>query len=293
MFAESEHAVLSENKASALHVVWYLPRPKQKPAPKDLDRYFRGSVEIATFRSSWNDSNALFVGVKGGFNQVAHGHLDLGNFEVYALGQPWAIDLGADYYGLEGYWSRGKGGQRWQYYRMNSFSHNVPLLGGKGQDENAESKFINFKSSESSASVLIDLTGAYKDFATKATRGVAMVANRRAVLVQDEFEIDSDYEVAWGITTHAKIHLPEKTGVAELELNGKQMMVKVRSPEGAEFVIESAEQKPPEKRNEGVSRLMLRLPKVKGQVRIAVLLSPVWDNKNVIATVDVKPLAKW
>ena len=38
------------------------------------------------FRSSWGDPNAIFVGIKAGYNQAHHGHLDLGNFEMDALG---------------------------------------------------------------------------------------------------------------------------------------------------------------------------------------------------------------
>jgi len=74
LYAEEEHAVLAEHMASPQHIVWYVPAPREKPVPKDLDRYFRGPVEVAVFRSAWDDPEALFVGVKAGYNQVNHGH---------------------------------------------------------------------------------------------------------------------------------------------------------------------------------------------------------------------------
>ena len=86
------------------------------------------------FRSAWDDPAALFVGVKAGYNQVNHGHLDLGNFELDALGERWARDIGSDDYNLPGYWSGGRGGKRWSYYRLGSESHNVCMLGGAQQD---------------------------------------------------------------------------------------------------------------------------------------------------------------
>ncbi|NIP26566.1 MAG: DUF4962 domain-containing protein, partial [Phycisphaerae bacterium] len=292
LFSEAEHAELAKRSASPQHVVWYVPPSTEKPAPKDLDRYFRGPVEVAVFRSAWDDPDALFVGVKAGYNQVNHGHLDLGNFELDALGVRWARDLGSDNYNMPGYWDRKKGGRRWSYYRLNSFSHNIPLLSGQDQDALAKSKFIKFESEKSSAFVLVDLTQAYKDFAKKATRGVAILENRRAVLVQDEFEIEKPCEVAWGMTTDAKIAV-RKGGSAALSLKGKELIARVLSPVGAEFVVESAEQKPPQKTNKGVTRLMVRLPEAKGNIQLVILLSPVWSDGNVVKIAEVKPLAEW
>ncbi len=292
LFAEAEHAELAKRSASPEHVVWYVPAPRKKPPAKDLDRFFRGAVEVAVFRSAWDDPEALFVGVKAGYNQVNHGHLDLGNFELDALGVRWARDLGSDNYNLPGYWDRKKGGRRWSYYRLNSRSHSIPLLGGEDQDADAKSSFIKFVSGKYSGSALIDLTSAYKKFAKKTTRGVAMVHNRRAVLIQDEFEIQKPCEVAWAMTTDATIAV-RKGGSAALSLKGKELIARILSPAGAEFVVESAEQKPPEKTNKGVRRLMLRLPEAKGNVQIAILLSPLWKDGNVVKTLQVKPLAEW
>jgi hypothetical protein len=291
LYAEAEHAELAKGSASPEHVVWYVPAPTGEPTSKDLDRMFRGPVEVAVFRSAWNDPEALFVGVKAGYNQVNHGHLDLGNFELDALGVRWARDLGSDDYNMAGYWSSGRGGQRWSYYRLNSKSHNVPLLGGEDQDVFAKSSITKFQPDQSAPFAVIDLTAAYQKFAKKTTRGIAMVQGRKAVLVQDEFEIEKPCEVAWGMTTDAKI-ATEKGGVAVLHLKGKELTAKVLSPAGAEFTVESAEQKPPEKRNAGVSRLMVRLPDAKGNLQLAILLSPTWKDGS-IRTVVLKPLSQW
>jgi hypothetical protein len=119
-----------------------------------------------------------------------------------------------------------------------------------------------------------------------------MVQDRRAVLVQDQFEIENPCELVWGMTTDAKIDIKEK-GVAELTIREKRLVARVLLPAGAEFTVESAEQKPPEKTNRGVRRLIVRLPEVRGSVRLAVLLSPVWKDGNVVKSVDLKPLEKW
>ncbi len=292
LYAEAEHAEIAKSNARAQHVVWYVPAPEGRPVLKDLDRYFRGPVEIAVFRSAWDDPEALFVGVKAGYNQVNHGHLDLGNFELDALGIRWVRDLGSDNYNLPGYWDGKRGGRRWSYYRLNSKSHSVPLLDGEDQDPLAISRFTKFQTERSSAFVLVDLTSAYKKSAKQVTRGVAMVENRRAVLVQDEFDIEKPCEVIWAVTTDAKIDIKEKD-TAVLTLGGRKLIARILSPSIAGFSTESAEQSPPQKTNEGVSRLLVRLPNAKGSVRVAVLLSPVWKDKEVVTKVQVEPLAQW
>jgi hypothetical protein len=291
LFADAEHPVLAMYGADPEHIIWYKPASPAKPYPDRLDRYFRGPVEVAVFRSAWNNPDALFVGIKAGFNQVNHGHLDLGNFEMDALGVRWARDLGSDNYNLPGYWEKKKGGKRWSYYRLNSASHNVPTINRTSQDELAEAKFVKFKSEESAAFVIVDLSEAYKQFARKVSRGIAMVENRRAVLVQDEFELKMPSEVIWGMTTDAEVTI-KKGRIAELSLSGKKLEAQLLCPSGAEFATESAERKLPEKPNAGAKRLLVRLPQAEGSVTVAVLLSPI-RQQGFVKHVEIKPLTQW
>jgi len=291
-FGNNEHRVLAGGKAQPEHIVWYVPRKGKDFVPAQLDHWFSGPVDVVVFRSAWDDPDALFVGVKAGFNQVNHAHLDLGNFELDALGVRWARDLGRDDYNLAGYWDRKKGGQRWNYYRMRSVSHNVPLLGGQDQDPLAKAKIVKYGPKKSSVFVIVDLTEAYKDFSETTLRGVALVQNRRAVLVQDEFRIRNGCEVVCGMTTDAEIALvDEKT--ARLNIGDKQLVARVLAPSGAYLQVESAQQQPPENPNTGVRRLTARLDQAEGDVRIAVLLCPQWKDGGIVKTVEVKPLAKW
>jgi hypothetical protein len=292
LYAQSEHDQIAKRDARAQHVVWYVPAPDKIQAPKELDYYFRGPVEIALLRSAWDDPQALSIGIKAGYNQVNHGHLDLGNFELDALGVRWACDLGSDNYNLPGYWDKKRGGRRWSYYRLNSKSHNVPLLNGQDQDPLATSRFTRFQTEKSSAFVLVDLTSAYENSAKKVTRGVRMLRGREAVLVQDEFDIQQPCELTWAMTTDAKINIKEND-TAILTLGGRKLIARIMSPSTAGFAAESAEQKPPQKTNKGVSRLIVRLPDAQGDVRVAILLSPVWKDKDVVTKVQIKPLAQW
>jgi len=290
LYAYCEHEQIEKRSASAAHLVWYAAKPPARAAKRQLDRYFDGPVEVAVFRSAWDDPNALFFGIKAGYNQVNHGHLDLGNFELDALGVRWVRDLGADNYNLPGYWDGKRGGKRWSYYRLNSASHNVPMLGGENQDPLAKSSFVKIETNDRRPRAIVDLTEAYSAFAKSVRRGVALM-DRKAVLVQDEFELKEPCDIAWGLTTDARITL-RKEWIAELDLGGKTLVVRVQSPYHAPFSIESAEQESPQRSNKGVKRLVLRLPKAKGKVQIAVLFSPVWPNEW-ISSMAVRPLAEW
>ncbi len=293
MYAQSEHGQLANRAASAAHLVWYTARPPSRAVRnKPLDYYFRGPVEVVTMRSAWDDPNALFLGIKAGYNQVNHGHLDLGNFELDALGVRWARDLGSDNYNLDGYWEAKRGGQRWSYYRLNSASHNIVMLSGASQDPLAKSSFTKTEINTARPVAVVNLTEAYKGFAGSAARGITMIEDRRAVVVQDEFKMKKPCDVAWGLTTDAEINVQQGTA-AVLKLKGKELTARLLSPKNAVFTVESAEQQPPQERNTGVRRLIVKLPQASGDVCIAVLFSPAWSDGKVVEAAEAKPLASW
>ena len=204
-FSDSEHEILRGRKASAFHVIWYQP-PSGQTWKRELDRYFAGPVEVVLMRSTWDDPDALWIGAKAGFNQVPHGHLDLGNFEMEALGVRWAIDLGSDNYNMPGYWSGREGGQRWSYYRLNSQSHNVCTLDGKNQLVAGKARIVRWQSTPDIGSAVIDMTTAYANVA-RAWRGVELLRKEGAILVQDEFALTSPRNLVWGMTTGAQIQV--------------------------------------------------------------------------------------
>ena len=290
-FIDSEHDLLKTIGASALDVVWYQPRSTRQNK-FDLDKYFRGTNEIIVFRSAWDDPNALFVGIKAGNNRVNHAHLDLGNFELDALGVRWVRDLGAENYSLPGFWDYREGGQRFSYYRNGSFSHSVPLINGRQQLHAGTASMIKKEVNTAEPFTILDLTEAYKTDAVKVWRGMKMVANRRALLIHDEYILKEKGSIIWAIVTDADIKL--KGNTAELTLNGKQMIATICEPAKAVFSVESAEQAPPERKNEGVKRLLVKLDDISGNQSqsVAVLLSPV-SKQGTVKKYPLKTLSTW
>ena len=123
-------------------------------------------------------------------------------------------------------------------------------------------------------------------------RGVILTGERRAVLIQDEVEVTRAAELTWGLMTRAAVSLKGERE-AELSVDGKRLLVRALSPEGAEFAVESTKQEPPQNPNEGIQRLVLRVPAAEGPVRIAVQLAPVWPDGGAADKPAVEPLAEW
>ncbi len=290
-FSDFLHDQLVGATANAFDVIWYRPYANSA-AQRDLDKYFGGSVSLYFSRSSWSDPNGLWIGIKAGYNLVNHGHLDLGNFEIDALGVRWARDLGSDDYNLTDYFSGStQTSMRWTYYRLNSLSHNVPVLSGANQNVDATSKFIKHAEAIAEPFAVVDFTEAYKQFASSAMRGMKVVDNRKTILIQDEFVLTKSATIAWGMTTDASIQLLSPRE-AELTLNGKKMTARILLPSNAVFSIESALQIAPQKTNAGVSRLMAKVPATAGNVTVAVLLAPQWPGSTTNTT-NVQPLSDW
>ena len=288
--AYREHqATFADSRPHPLNLIWGSTSPwQQKPAADaklgkiaelPLDAFFKG-VEVAFFRSSWNDAAALWVGIKGGDNKANHSHLDLGSFVLDAQGQRWASDLGGDDYNLPGYF----GNKRWTYYRLRTESHNTLLLDGENQDPAAKAP-MTFHSGKDRSHCVIDLSAAWKGHASRVTRGLAML-NRSAILVQDEVEAAKPVGVAWSFVTSAKIDANGQK--ATLTIKDKKMVVRILSPESAKFEVLSCNPPPPQKQQSEMHNLSIQLGKVT-DARLMVLISA--DEKA--AGGEIRPLAAW
>ena len=280
---------------SALDLVWYddaLANASASSPP--LDKYFRHS-EIVTLRSAWNDTNALFVGLKAGSNQANHSHLDLGSFVLDALGERWALDPGADNYNLPGYFNTSD--KRWTYYRLRAEGHNTLVIdptNGPDQNPKAAVKVARFDSKPERAFAITDLTPAYK--AQKVERGIAML-DRRAVLVQDEVASADPADIWWFLHTTAEVTIADGGTNAVLTLHGKRLTARIVSPEPAHFELLPAEPlaSSPHPSGQAVNKeirvLGIHLTE-QTALRLAVELAPVTDT-GATPAIELKPLADW
>jgi hypothetical protein len=200
--------------------------------------------QLVVFRSEWDNEEALFGSLKGGHSSKSHAHLDLGTFELQALGEQWTVELGygnwvnwdyfinvnppiatADVFRDYGYFQdAGVNGNRWNIYNVSSRSHNVPLIENQNQHIIASTVFEKFESEPSFAYAVLNLTGAYAGKrVVEMRRGMQLLAERSGFLIQDEYMVEGTIDIEWGMSTDATITISKDGKQATLSKNGKKM----------------------------------------------------------------------
>jgi hypothetical protein len=242
-----------------LDLVWRQPE-QQSPgqAGWPLEARFR-DAEVAMLRTSWDDPDAIFVGIKAGQNRNGrgHAHLDLGSFILEAGGTRWAIDLGREDYNLPEYFGR----LRFTYYRTRTESHNTVLIQDQNQDLLAEAPIVAHRFQPDLAFVRLDLSQAYPGKVRRFERGIALY-KRTHVIVQDEITADSPVEALWGMLTDSEI-----SSSGQLRKGDWVVSTRILKPAGARFDAVST-QVP------NTRKLVVRLPNKITGLRLVVALTP-------------------
>lgn len=287
------------NRFFALHEVWFPDEVVQNIDAPPLDFHFRGVADLATFRSAWNDTNAIFVGFKAGDNTAGHGHLDLGSFILDANGQRWALDFGPENtggtYTLPGYFDVKKG-KRWTYMRANNHGHNTVTPGDALQGHRVVAPITKFGSTPERAFAVADLTPAYPDDVARLQRGIALL-DRARVLVQDEYQATTNnLPLHWQMATRAQIAISGDGRSATLTSGGQTLRADLLEPSSSKFFIKSARPPTPaENQNDGAAFLAIDLDPGSNvsTTRLAVLLTPLGEKWPVLNPPALKPLAQW
>lgn len=190
----------------------------------------KGATPVCMMRTSWNDSNAIYVGFKGGSPGISHGHMDVGSFVIDAAGERWASDFGMqNYNSLESkginLWSLAQDSPRWKVFRYNNLAHNTIAVNGQFQNVKGKAEIDKFGFNRNFKFAVSDLSKVYDSQLKSIKRGIAIV-NEQFVVVQDEIESDSKTDtIRWTTLTDSKVQIAGKNSFV-LSLNGKKMMVK-------------------------------------------------------------------
>lgn len=178
-----------------------------------LDMYY-SVTEVATSRSGW-DANAAFMAVHAGYNEVAHGQLDMGTFEYEVFGKRYATDNGLDDYNMQGYFDTNHG-TRYSYYVNRTEAHNLYVINPSthgGQERYVGSKITVVENKDDGSIYTVDLTPAYSADVVSALRGYKLDQDRMVFTVQDEIvpsRPGDEYQWFWHTAQKIEI-LDDKT----------------------------------------------------------------------------------
>jgi len=195
----------------------------------------QGKNPVALMRTSWTDSNAIYVAMKGGSVSVNHAHMDVGSFVMDADGVRWAMDFGMqEYESLESkgmqIFGRTQDAQRWTVFRYSNLVHNTITVNGLQQRVTGHAPITSSSPSTSFMYAITDLTAVYKGAVAKANRGIAIV-DQQYVVVRDEIRaLDTPTTIRWTLLTRASVKITGEN-TAELTKDGKKLLLRVHSPD--------------------------------------------------------------
>jgi hypothetical protein len=141
-------------------------------------------IQVLTARAD----NGLYLATHAGHNAESHNHNDVGDFIVYADGEPVIVDAGRGNYTARTFSSK-----RYELWFTQSEYHNLPVINGKGQRDGRKYEAANVKSivNEKEASLSMDLAPAYADEAgiNFWNRTVKLNRPKNNIEIYDNFEL--------------------------------------------------------------------------------------------------------
>ena len=249
-------------------ILYYNPGLSGTAATMQKDYYFR-DTEVASFRSDWDDSNSIFLGVHAGKTNVYHGHMDAGSFVLDGFGTRYACDLGADDYNIED--------SVWNLYRYRAEGHNTLVINPSkdgGQSLEGNTKIDVFKSGES-AFAQINLTDMYN--AESVKRSFELTNNRSEIIIRDKIKTNEKSDVWWFMHTTCEISVSEDRRKAILAGKNKDLEVSLISDIPGDFSVmkampmETSPKNSEQDKNEEFVKLAFRTENVK-DAEISILM---------------------
>jgi hypothetical protein len=139
-------------------------------------------IQVMTARSD----QGLYLATHGGHNAESHNHNDVGDFIVYADGDPLIIDAGRGNYTARTFSSK-----RYELWFTQSQYHNLPVVNGYGQlaGRTYEAKKVSSQVNTNEAVLQMDIAAAYPKEAGIQTwvRSVKLDRVKNQVELTDEY----------------------------------------------------------------------------------------------------------
>ncbi|MEI6646885.1 MAG: heparinase II/III family protein [bacterium] len=222
----SDHS--SGDRLFVFSLLWNVPSSNKTDKKTPLNWSSEGPIPITIQRTSWNNDEAVFVGLKAGVATGPHGHMDVGSFVYDALGVRWAIDLGMEgYNAIEkrgmGLWGMQQNSDRWKIYRLSSFSHNSLTIDNELHKASGFAKVVDFKDNGKASKVTIDLSPVFPQV-KQVTRIGEMKADGIYTLTDTLTGLKPGACVRWQMMTQA---IPSETRTGSIVLSSGKKQLKL------------------------------------------------------------------
>ncbi len=167
-------------------------------------RGFFPSLDLSVLREGIESDKGLYLSLKGCHNAVSHNHLDVGNFVLFADGDPIFIDAG-----VGRYTARTFDGRRYTIWSMRSEYHNLPTVNGIDQSPGRNYCASDVEYNEETGALSMQLKTAYPEEAAIASFvRSAGIENGQAVIA-DKIILEKDGSICFHLLCNCSPQLVE------------------------------------------------------------------------------------
>ena len=233
---------------------------------------FFDQAGVLICRSTDESGNTFGTAIKGGHNNEAHNHNDVGSYVIVANKVPFICDPGGEVYTRRTFSS-----QRYESKVLNSYGHDVPVVAGRLQLKGASAKGVIKESTfpPEQSSILIDMTSCY-DVAelVSLTRRFTFDHAAQKVIVTDNVVFNSPQTFEDAIITSSSYRINTNSNV---EFYDKKSIVTANiAVTGAEWTLDKEYIENPKRISPTRIGIKLEKPVLKATVEC------VYDVKHVV-----------
>lgn len=238
-----KHTIASGDELHQLFFLalpWYDPTPLNKNKEHAPLKVYHNSInDLIVLNGNREKKKSVYLIAKGGQPMQAHQQLDCGTFIIESEGVNWTEDLGADDYGLPGFWDYKPNGERWKYFRNNNLSHNTISIDHQIQSADGKAFICDEKPGLKQPYATLNLTSLYKEQANSVFRTYTLI-NDQTVEITDQIDlVNPQSTVSTFLATKAKVKIDKNRIVLTKE--NKKFYIDVVSPSNAQIITYPAQ----------------------------------------------------
>lgn len=194
-FLRDERGIPGDSIGRQLPALFKLAELRQARRAQALLRdVWLPGIQVMTARSRDRSQEGLYLAAQGGNNGESHNHNDVGNFIVYADGQPAIIDVGVGTYTAKTF-----GPHRYEIWTMQSAYHNCPTIDGVMQSAGKEfaARDVQYHADDASAEFRLNVAGAYPAAAHVEhwNRTIRLNRKENEIALNDEYALRQPAQV--------------------------------------------------------------------------------------------------
>ncbi len=244
-FLRNESGLPGDSIGRQLPALFNLATLRQAPRAQALfrDAWMPG-IQVMAARVREGSADGLYLAAQGGHNAESHNHNDVGNFLVYADGQPAIVDVGVETYSAKTF-----SPQRYEIWTMQSAFHNLPTIDGVMQSAGRQFAATNveYRADDRTARFRLDLAKAYPAAANLDSwlRSLTLDRSANTIELTDEYTLRQPAkEITLILMTPCKVDTTTAGALVLAMPSGKAVRVRydaaVLQPKVEEIKIEDS-----------------------------------------------------